>query len=167
MNYNTLHNKNIITSPTGERYKDLISRTFEINESLKIADFFRVSADLVMDPAGISFRYYGTTDYADAIMKINEISNPFSIEEGDILVMVQDSQIKNFYRNPDQSAARLSSQFNEETRQSQKDKARLAFLKQKNKDKRNKSNDNSPSRILKDGESVFRFNDGKIILAGK
>ena len=100
MNFKLLENKLTITDANGVRYKDLISKTYEIKQELKIEEFFRVTKDLEGNLPGISFRFYGTTQYADAIAKINEISNPFSIEEGDVLFMVTIAQLINFYQVP-------------------------------------------------------------------
>jgi hypothetical protein len=45
----------------------------------------------------ISFKLYGTTNYVEELMKINNILNPFSIKEGDIINYVSTDKIPSMH----------------------------------------------------------------------
>lgn len=68
--------------------KDLTESIFRlVNHDLNyIYSYYRVSKELEMRPDKISKSLYGSENYAEIIMKHSNIDNPFTIEEGDILV---------------------------------------------------------------------------------
>ena len=84
-----LYNKPIIHSKTAD--EDIINlgaKTFAIpNNTVIPYTVYSVSKSHVARPDLISQILYGTEMYGDLICKINGISNPFEINEGDILIV--------------------------------------------------------------------------------
>ena len=82
----TLKNK-VTIEETGEQYYDLTapSFTYLTNQGVKALHY------VMQDQAGridkISEIYFGTGEYIDAICIVNNLFNPFSVNEGDILVI--------------------------------------------------------------------------------
>lgn len=82
-----LKNKPQIFSETmGEDIIHLGAITFRIPDSVNYS-VYKVSKDHIARPDLISQIFYGTDIYGDFICKVNGISNPFEINEGDIIVV--------------------------------------------------------------------------------
>ena len=74
---------------------------------------FRVSSDLVMRPDLISLYQIGDSQYCGSMMKVNGISNPFSIDEGRLLFILSPEMIKKTYeKKKDQISGQSVSQQN-------------------------------------------------------
>ena len=58
---------------------------------------FRVTSDMVMRPDLISLYQIGDSDYCGSMMKVNGISNPFSIGEGRLLFIITPQMIRKTY----------------------------------------------------------------------
>lgn len=69
--------------------------TFRIPNSVNYS-VYKVSKDHIARPDLISKIFYGEDVYGDFICKVNGISNPFEINEGDIIVIPGLSDIGNF-----------------------------------------------------------------------
>lgn len=65
--------------------------------SMNSRKLFRVTSDLAMRPDLISLYQTGDPKYCGSIMKVNGISNPFSIEEGRILFILTPQIITRTY----------------------------------------------------------------------
>jgi hypothetical protein len=89
LNYKILDYKTQITR-NGETYYDLMSKSFNYTNNIEGA-FLIVNKYYVARPDLISLALYGSDEYADVICKINGISNPFEINENDLI----------FYPNPE------------------------------------------------------------------
>ena len=97
------------------------------------------------------------------MLKVNEISNPFSIEENDVLYMPTIAQIKSFYRRPkNKPKEQIKDQYTDPNRASRKDQQRQEFLKKRKNSQ--PATENVPTNFLRDGEQVFRPNNGQIDL---
>ena len=74
---------------------------------------FRVSSDLVMRPDLISLYQIGDSQYCGSMMKVNGISNPFSIDEGRLLFILSPEMIRKTYdKKKDQISGQSVSQQN-------------------------------------------------------
>lgn len=71
----------------GNTYWDLIGTVWRPREGTPIKEFITVDEQTAMRPDRISFLAYGIIGYADLILKFNAISNPFSINVGDIILL--------------------------------------------------------------------------------
>jgi len=85
---NSIDNKPLFTKPDGTMLRDLTQSMFELKNRNYIAfNVYRVPKDYVMRPDLISKAVYNNSLYAEIILKFNGISNPFSIDEGDIILI--------------------------------------------------------------------------------
>ena len=71
---------------------------------------FRVTSDMVMRPDLISLYQIGDTQYCGSMMKVNGISNPFSIDEGRLLfILSREMIIKTYDKKKDQISGQSTS----------------------------------------------------------
>lgn len=147
----------------GNTYWDLIGVVWRPREGTPIKEFITVDEQTAMRPDRISFLAYGITDYSDLIMKFNAISNPFSINVGDIILLpdiefvnktvqqVQEIDIK-------QQRNRVPSAFNNKL--PKKDNNRVERLRQLASKYKNATKEvRSPNRLA-NGESNIDRRDG-------
>jgi hypothetical protein len=74
---------------------------------------FRVTSDMVMRPDLISLYQTGDSQYCGSLMKVNGISNPFSIDEGRLLFIISPQMIRKTYdRKKDEISGQSVSQEN-------------------------------------------------------
>lgn len=85
---NTIDNKEIYTDQNGNQVVDLTKSIFgnQVSKGVvysvyKVPQRMEMRIDLISDAA------YGSSEYAEMVMKYSDISNPFAIEEGDLVVM--------------------------------------------------------------------------------
>lgn len=82
---------------TIERVKDLLVKTFDDTIDFSNAyTIVEVSKEYIARPDLISFVLYHSDEYADILCKINGISNPFELMEGNILICPQPEFIDRF-----------------------------------------------------------------------
>ena len=127
-----------------------------------------VTSDYEMRPDLISYWAYGVDIYADIIMKCNGISNPFSIKEGDFLIIPVLSQFKKFYRKPKATKKEIEEvkrAFIDNNRFSKPTEERLKKLEALANSKKNGSPTIAPSNKLKPGESAVTTKAGALIFA--
>lgn len=112
LNYKILENKNIIKN-NGEVYIDLLSTSF--NKSiLPKGNLLMVNKYYVARPDLISLACYGTDEYADIICKLNNISNPFELNEEDILFIPDIDYLRNCIINKGKTNSDLIKTVDEE-----------------------------------------------------
>ena len=120
----------------GELIFDLVEQSWRPeNAEIKIQQFIVVQDEWAMRPDLVSHAAYGTDRFTDYLLKFNGISNPFSIEAGDILVIPEiiDMQ-KNLLGDRTQRTDLRESQL-DPSKISTKDKKRLEFLEKKAQNK--------------------------------
>lgn len=136
-------------------------------DDAQIMTVYEVHADEIGRIDLISDRVYNSTRYSEVILKFNNISNPFSINEGDILNMPYiDMPFKNWTTikpNGDSKEVNaIKDQFISSKRLTVKDQNRIEYLKQKAAQKLNGSKEILPPNILKDGEKNMDIEGGTI-----
>lgn len=116
----------------------------------------------------ISQKYYSDTIYVDYILKFNNISNPFAVNFGDVLLIP--AHIDVLAEVPDIKMTQVSSaapsikdQFIDTKRLAPVDASRVEYLKRKAKEKSNGA-EPLPPNILQDGESNLTINNGTITI---
>mgnify|MGYP001383034656 FL=1 len=161
----TLKNK-VTIEETGEQYYDLTapSFTYLTNQGVKALHY------VMQDQAGridkISEIYFGTGEYIDAICIVNNLFNPFSVNEGDILVIPNLDQLNLLYRRPNPASrpnAVLAQYVNTDI-QSEMDQSRVQRLIQKAKTKKDGVKTPIPPNMLQQGQEAKIFEGGKILL---
>lgn len=85
---NSLDKKPLILRPDGIQVKDLTSSMFDLTSANYVSyNVYKVPKAFEMRPDLISAAVYNNTLYAEFILKYNGISNPFSIKEGDLILI--------------------------------------------------------------------------------
>lgn len=79
---------------------DLCNNTFRISREFFDYIFVLVEKDYVARPDLVSERVYGTPEYTDIICKLNGISNPFELNEGEVLICPKLDYVGDFYMTP-------------------------------------------------------------------
>ncbi len=134
----------------------------------KIARTVTVTSDYAMRPDLISYFAYGVDLYADIIMKANGISNPFAINEGDLIYIPDLQSFQFFYKKPKPSKKEIEDVkrgYIDKERFSKPTEERLKKLQQLANSKKNGSPTITPSNKLKPGESAVTTKGGALIFA--
>ena len=100
MNIKCFSYKPTLIDDNGIEYVDLSFNTLKTNLYDSILGIYRVESSTEMRPDLICMKYYGTTDYMDILLKSNNIFNPFSIKEGDVLVIPAIKKEDDLYDTP-------------------------------------------------------------------
>lgn len=167
MNIKSLTLKNtLIDERTGEAYLDLSAPSFRYVSEYGIKAIHYVTQGQEARVDIISDIYFGTSEYIDAICIINNIFNPFSISEGDILVIPNLNDPDLFYQRPKTASKPnfIQAEFTDNNRQSEKDQNRIQRLIQKAKDKKNGVSTPVPPNVLQPGQNAKLFSNGNITL---
>lgn len=143
------------------------SLLFDQIEGSKYIEHY-VTSDEVCRVDLISLHEYGTNAMGDVILKFNNISNPFSFVEGDI-IMIPDRSIgmrnwKELVGFDIPELNEVKAQFLETKRLTEADVKRVKYLKDKAEKKANGSSVPAPPNILKPGDSNISVGNGKISL---
>jgi hypothetical protein len=89
-----LRSKRSYTNQSGERVVDLASTSFKYDEKGASLGPVFVGETEVMRPDLLSQKVYSVDDLWDAILKYNGVSNPFSIDLGEIMLVPAISLIR-------------------------------------------------------------------------
>lgn len=97
----TLDSRKEIVDWEGNRLIDLFPSVFDFKSNqIENYNVYKVTENFVCRPDLVSLRYYGTTKKTEYILLYNGISNPFSLDKDDILMVPNpaqaDAQMKNF-----------------------------------------------------------------------
>jgi hypothetical protein len=143
------------------------SLLFDQIEGSKYIEHY-VTSDEVCRVDLISLHEYGTNAMGDVILKFNNISNPFSFVEGDI-IMIPDRSIgmrnwKELVGFDIPELYEVKAQFLETKRLTEADVKRVKYLKDKAEKKETGSSVPAPPNILKPGDSNISVGNGKISL---
>jgi len=85
---NSLDKKPLVQTNDGNTIRDLTASMFDFKSNNYTSfNAFKVSRDYVMRPDLISQAVYNNSLYTEFILKYNGISNPFSIEENDVILV--------------------------------------------------------------------------------
>ncbi len=161
----TLKNK-LIDETTGEFYFDLTAPSFVYDVDLGLRALHYVMPDQIGRIDKISELYFGNAAHIDAICVVNNIFNPFSLQEGDVLVIPNLKRLDLVYQRPNPASRPTPPQepFIDTGRQSQKDQSRVQRLIQKAKEKKSGVGTPLPPNMLQPGQSAKVFEDGSIKL---
>lgn len=167
MNIKSLTLKNrLIIDRTGEGYYDLTAPSFIYDSDLGVKALHYVMQDQVGRIDKISQKYFGSGEFIDAICVVNNIFNPFSVNEGDILVIPNLSRKDLVYKRPNPATRPNDVQeaYVDTGRQSEKDQSRIQRLIEKAKTKEAGVKQPMPPNMLQPGQESKTFSGGKIQL---
>ena len=161
----TLKNK-LIIDETGEGYWDLTAPSFIYDSYLGVKALHYVMQDEVGRIDKISNTYFGSAEFIDAICVVNNIFNPFSVNEGDVLVIHNLSRKDLVYKRPNPATRPNDVQeaYVDTGRQSEKDQARIQILIEKAKKSEAGVKQPMPPNMLQPGQESKTFSGGKIQL---
>jgi hypothetical protein len=161
----TLKNK-LIIDKTGEGYWDLTAPSFIYDSDLGVRALHYVTVDQVGRIDKISEVYYGSGEFVDALCVVNNIFNPFSLNEGDILVIPNLSRKDLVYKRPNPASRPNATQaaYVDTGRQSEKDQARIQRLIEKAKSSEAGVKQPMPPNMLQPGQAAKTYEGGKIQL---
>jgi hypothetical protein len=166
----TLRNKPSF-SKNGELIKDLTYKSVEFREDMLITDVGVVTEDLVMRADLFAKIYFRNANRLDYLLKFNGISNPFSIDAGDLILIPSEDSMKAAFKpktEKDRETSRdeVVKKFFDPNRLNKKDKKRLEYLKKKSAEHANGSKTNLPPNFAEPGSKELRVVDGKVVFGG-
>lgn len=150
---------------------DLQELNFEVNyftEDFTVKRIFLLEERHLCRPDLIVWENYRNLDYLDGFLKCNQITNPFSMELYDVIVIPKEASIEAFYKKEQTSAKRIKDTkalFLDPTRATQKDLARLKQLARLAEKRKNGSTEPKPTNLLRPGEVPFKTDGKRIIFA--
>ena len=157
----TLNRKITITKDGQNKIIDFAEPTyipdFE-NENFTIIRTIYVSKEYEKRLDLVSLAVYGSDDYVDILMKCNEISDPLSIKEGDVLAIPDLEGAKLFYINPFKESKEAKQNILDSTKKSKVDQKRLETLAKISSSIKNGSKVNTKTNDLKPGETNIEAN---------
>lgn len=119
-----LEGKSIIKSKhLNEDIYNLCDKTFVIPDAFEY-DVVEVTRDYVARMDLISLKMYGTNQLSDLLCKVNGISNPFEVNEGDFIIVPSWDFISNFYYQEDVEESDSSNTNNKPKPKTRKEKRR-------------------------------------------
>jgi len=156
--------KKLFTIDSGESIVDLISATFKFGENDVSAGPAVISEYEQMRPDLVSERLYSTQDNWEIILKFNGISNPFSLDIGEVILAPPYTDIQKMIIPPKLVVEKGTepAKKNEDSTikpKSTKDKQRLESL-------RSKVSEVLPPNINLTGAKNVKVVDGRVILGG-
>ena len=95
----TIDEKPIITNNDNVDIKDLCESIFNFDNNITgDVNIYKVNKAYAMRPDLIAYAAYGSTENMELILKINGISNPFSIDENDIVIIPDKDKISSIVK---------------------------------------------------------------------
>jgi hypothetical protein len=151
---------------------DFLENNFKISYSdsnLQIAKVMLIEDRHICRPDLISYDSYNSVDYVDMILKFNQISNPFSMELYDFIVIPTLASGLKFYRQEKltqtQAIIDTKALFLDPTKASQKDIARIAQLQKIANKRVNGASEIKPTNLLRNGEVPYKTDGENILFA--
>lgn len=161
-NLRTLLNKRFFKKPNNDVIIDLATSTIKYKFNPNIKETIIVTEEFAMRPDLISKLVYGDESLFDYILTFNGISNPLSIEPGQILLIPEKEEMDQMLITPKDGINEDQRKKEEITikPESNKDQKRLELIKQKLE---NGKKDVLPPNIAKPGTQPIKIENGEII----
>ncbi len=103
---NSLDTKPFFIRPDGEELRDLTQTLFELkNRNYLSYNVYKVPREYTMRPDLVAKSVYNNSLYAEIILKYNGISNPFTLNEGDVILIPDLDSAKQKMKTPGAGAA--------------------------------------------------------------
>jgi hypothetical protein len=163
----TLRNKPIFKRGN-DIIKDLTSSSLEFSRDVQVVDAGTVSDEMAMRPDLIARVFFRDANKLDYILKFNGISNPFSIDSGDVILVPDYDDMKGTMKSKKAKDSReskdeVTKKFFDPERLSKKDNKRLEYLRAKSESMENGSKTNLPPNFAEPGAQELKIVDGKVI----
>ena len=124
-----LLNKKIVENSSGEKFADLSTRSMNYTTQGGVIDAFYVGDDMTMRVDLISFAAYGNVDNFDMICKYNGISNPYSLDAHDLILVPDLSFMYSSMDNPalNNDSEDVRNQYIDDTKTSKLDPKKIEY----------------------------------------
>lgn len=146
----------------GDVVLDITRRSISFDKNPRPRSSVIVNAETEMRMDLIAYSAYKEQGNMDFLLKYNNISNPFSLERGRVILLPTRQDLREAYYTPDELVDRGAEKPNNESQfvvpKTEKDKKRLEQLK-----KRATTREILPPNINKTGDKNVKVKDGKII----
>lgn len=155
----TLQNKNVFTKQDGTQIIDLTKASLDYGDYPGVHRPILVGDEYVMRPDLIAYATLGDENKLDYILKFNGISNPFSIDQNDPLLIPEDSDMEQQFIIP-QSEDSTDTTNRQElilSPKTEKDQKRLEHINKK------KNQEALPPNFTKSDDENIKFKDGNIV----
>jgi hypothetical protein len=156
----------------GIRMIDFLENNFNVNYSypnLQIYKVFLIKEEYLCRPDLLSWEAYNNVNYVDIILKFNQITNPFSMEVDDIILVPSIKSARAFYQKDKLVNSAIVNDtkalFLDPSKASKKDLARLKQLEKIASRRANGSTEIKPTNLLRKGEQPFEVSGGYINFA--
>jgi hypothetical protein len=162
-----INNKPFFTNPNNqERFLDLLAPSWSprnVNYTIKAIAF--VTDETKMRPDLVSMQYLSDTSKLGTLLKLNNISNPLSVNTGEVLLVPGEQMINDLFQsgkaitNQKQKARSFRKELQEKISQISKD--RLEYLNSKNVS--NLAETPLPPNLLQEGQQQILVTEGRLI----
>jgi hypothetical protein len=156
----------------GVKMMDFLENNFKVSysdPSMQISKVFLIEERHLGRPDLLSWESYQSVDYVDMILKFNQISNPFSMELYDFIVIPTLQSGLRYYRQDRLRASKYINDtkalFLDPSKASTKDLARLKQLEKIAKRKQNGSTEIKPTNLLRANEVPYTTDGNTIVFA--
>jgi len=149
---------------------DFLSNNFKVRTDVidvKINKVFLIEEHHLARPDQISFDAYGTTNHIDILLKFNGISNPFSMDMYDMILVPDLEDALRLYNKTTKKIVSITNtkeMFIDPTKASTKDITRINML-QKMANNSPNGDEIKPTNLLRAGESVFETDGTSVTFA--
>ena len=162
-----INDKPFFTNPdTEERYLDLVSPSWSVrNVQYSIKSIAFVNDETKMRPDLVSMQYLGDYSRLGTMLKLNNISNPLSLNTGEILLIPGDQMVNDLFQSgrsittQKQKARSFRKELQDKISQVSKD--RLEYLNSKNVS--NLAESPLPPNLFQEGQQQILVAEGRLI----
>ena len=162
-----INDKPFFTNPNSEeRYLDLVSPSWSVrNVQYSIKSIAFVNDETKMRPDLVSMQYLGDYSRLGTMLKLNNISNPLSLNTGEILLIPGDQMVNDLFQSgrsittQKQKARSFRKELQDKISQVSKD--RLEYLNSKNVS--NLAESPLPPNLLQEGQQQILVAEGRLI----
>lgn len=169
----TLDAKRLFVRPDGEEVVDLTQQNFNPRSSTLIIEAVEVHKDFEMRPDLVAKSVYSTEEATEMLLKQSGISNPFSLEQGDLIFLQDLRDISTQFGDPvkEDNIKAIRNQYIDSTKGPEVDQNLKAFENRKKVQKPKKANTKKegftlPPNFAQEGEQEIKLVGGKVIYGG-
>jgi len=160
---NSLDLKPNFKRPDGIELKDLTCSMFNLqSKSYVTYSLYKVPAEFAMRPDLISAAVYNSTAYAEIILKFNGISNPFTIKEGDIILIPNLDSVRDIISPRPGSIADTGKKLRDSYKYIDPTKVPKSDNKFQSRELINIPDEALPPNITKEGEQQIVYRNGRV-----
>ena len=157
----TLENKPV-REVKGEEIVDLTFKSLNEEVVMGYSRVVLTTSEMVMRPDLIAHMYCGSHNKVGTLLKINSISNPFSLNEGDILFIPDSRTLSEIIAKPAEAeTSEIRKSFRKQLQE------RISRVSEQRKEYLNSVDISAsavlPPNVINEGDEQFKVLDGKLI----